>query len=151
EAATQQLVQAASKRKELAGVNTVFSAQVPRVRIDLDRDRAKALGVPITSVFETLQSTFGALYVNDFNRLGRVFKVQLQSESQYRKFPEDIRQVFLRNDKGQLIPLTALATVQTDTGPDMIERFNVFPAARLIGGPAPGYSSGQAIKAMEEL
>jgi len=151
EDATQRLVREAAKRKELAGVNSTYSAQVPRVRIDLDRDRAKALGVPITSVFQTLQSTFGALYVNDFNRLGRVFKVQLQSESDFRKYPEDIRKVFLRNDKGQLIPLTALAGIQTDTGPDMVERFNVFPAARLIGGPAQGYSSGQALAAMEEV
>ena len=151
EGAVQKMVQAASQRKELAGVNSTYSAQVPRVRIDLDRDRAKALGVPVTSVFETLQSTFGAFYVNDFNRLGRVFKVQLQSESAFRKYPEDIRKVFLRSDSGQLIPLTALASVQTDTGPDMIEHFNVFPAARLIGGPAPGYSSGQALAIMEDI
>jgi HAE1 family hydrophobic/amphiphilic exporter-1/multidrug efflux pump len=121
------------------------------VRIDLDRDRAKALGVPISAVFETLQSTFGALYVNDFNRLGRVFKVQLQSESTYRKYAEDIRQVFVRNTGGELIPLTALASIVTDTGPDMIERFNVFPAARVIGQPAPGYSSGQAMGLLEQL
>jgi len=145
------LLQEAVKRKELAGVQTTYSAQVPRIRINLDRDRAKALGVPITSVFETLQSTFGALYVNDFNRFGRVFKVQLQSESDYRKYPEDIRKVFVRNDQGQLIPLTALASVEADTGPDVIEHFNVFPAARLMGGPAPGYSSGQALKVIEEV
>jgi HAE1 family hydrophobic/amphiphilic exporter-1/multidrug efflux pump len=151
EAATQRLVQAAAQRKELAGVSTTYSAQVPRVRIDLDRDRAKALGVPINTVFETLQSTFGALYVNDFNRLGRVFKVQLQSEGDFRKYPEDIRKVFLRNDRGQLIPLTALARVEMETAPDLIEHFNVFPAARLIGGPAPGYSSGQSLAVMEEL
>ena len=151
EGATQKLIQAASKRKELTGLTTTYSAQVPRVRIDLDRDRAKALGVPITAVFETLQSTFGALYVNDFNRLGRVFKVQLQSESAYRKYAEDIRQVFLRSNSGQLIPLTALASIQSTTGPDLIERFNVFPAARIIGGPGPGYSSGQALAAMEQV
>ncbi len=151
EGATQKFLAAAGKRKELAGLQTTFSAQVPRVRIDLDRDRAKALGIPISAVFETLQSTFGALYVNDFNRLGRVFKVQLQSESAYRKYAEDIRQVFLRNGAGQLVPLTALATIRTDTGPDMVERFNVFPAARVIGQPAEGYSSGEALKIMEQV
>ena len=151
DAATQKLIAAAAKRKEFAGVQTTFSSQVPRVRIELDRDRAKALGVPITAVFETLQSTFGALYVNDFNRLGRVFKVQLQSEARFRKYADDVREVFVRNDKGNLIPLTALATVSNDTGPDMIERFNVFPAARIMGAPAPGYSSGQALAAMEEV
>jgi HAE1 family hydrophobic/amphiphilic exporter-1/multidrug efflux pump len=151
DAAVQKLIAAAAKRKEFAGVQSTFSSQVPRVRIDLDRDRAKALGVPITAVFETLQSTFGALYVNDFNRLGRVFKVQLQSESRFRKYADDVREVFVRNAKGDMIPLTALATVTNDTGPDMIERFNVFPAARIMGAPAPGYSSGQALTAMEEL
>jgi multidrug efflux pump len=151
EGAVQKFIQATGQRKELAGMTTTFSAQVPRVRIDLDRDRAKALGVPISSVFETLQSTFGALYVNDFNRLGRVFKVQLQSESAYRRYAEDIRQVFVRNGSGELIPLTALASVRIDTGPDMIERFNVFPAARLLGQPAPGYSSGEAMAVMEQV
>jgi hydrophobe/amphiphile efflux-1 (HAE1) family protein len=151
ETAIQKLIEAASKRPELTGLNTPFSAQVPRVRIELDRDRAKALGIPINTIFETLQSTFGALYVNDFNRLGRVFKVKLQSEPEYRKYAEDIRKVFIRNGTGELIPLTALATVSTDIGPDMIERFNVFPAARIIGQPAPGYSSGEALAAIEAV
>ncbi len=151
EGVTQQLIQAASQRPELTGLNSTFSAQVPRVNIDLDRDRAKALGVPVNAIFETLQSTFGALYVNDFNRLGRVFKVQLQSESRYRKFPEDVRDVYVRSSSGELIPLTALASIRTVTGPDMIERFNVFPAARILGSPAEGYSSGQALAAMEEV
>jgi multidrug efflux pump len=147
ETAIQKLIEAASKRPELTGLNTPFSAQVPRV----DRDRAKALGIPINTIFETLQSTFGALYVNDFNRLGRVFKVKLQSEPSYRKYAEDIRKVFIRNGTGELIPLTALASVSTDIGPDMIERFNVFPAARIIGQPAPGYSSGEALAAIEAV
>jgi hydrophobe/amphiphile efflux-1 (HAE1) family protein len=151
ETVTQKLMQAASKRPELVGLNSTFSAQVPRVRLELDRDRAESLGVPVSAIFETLQSTFGALYINDFNKLGRSFQVQMQSEGEYRQYPEDIRNVFVRSDKNQLIPLTALAAVHTETGPDVVERFNVFPAARIIGGPAPGYSSGQALAAMEQV
>ncbi|MGE4431537.1 MAG: efflux RND transporter permease subunit [Sphingobium sp.] len=151
EAATARLVAAAAERPELAGVFTSFNAQVPQLRIDVDRDRAKVLGIPLDDIFLTLQSTFGTYYVNDFNLEGRVYRVQMQAESDYRARPEDLRHVFLRGPGGAQIPITALATISTVTGPDMVERFNVFPAARLLGAPAPGYSSGQALTAMEEL
>jgi hydrophobe/amphiphile efflux-1 (HAE1) family protein len=150
EGVTQQFIQAASQRKELGPMQTSFSASVPQIRIDLDREKAMSLGVPVTDVFDTLQSTFGALYVNDFNRSGRVFQVQLQSEPRFRAYPEDIRNVYVRARSGQLVPLTAVASVREVTGPEIVERFNSFPAARLIGGAADGYSSGDAIRAMEE-
>jgi hydrophobe/amphiphile efflux-1 (HAE1) family protein len=151
EAATQQLVAEAAKRPELAGVTTTFSAHVPRVKLDIDRERAKLLGVRIDDINAALQSTFGAYYVNDFSLNGRVYQVHLQSESTFREHPEDLRDVYVRSAKGQLLPLTALARVTETVGPDVVERFNVFPAARVIGGPAPGYSSGQALQIMEEL
>jgi HAE1 family hydrophobic/amphiphilic exporter-1/multidrug efflux pump len=151
EAAAQRLVAAAATRPELAGVVTTFSAQVPRVLVDVDRDKAKLLGVRIDDLNATLQSTFGAFYVNDFNRDGRVYRVHLQSEAAFREHPEHVRDVYVRSASGPPIPLTALATVREVTGPDVVERFNVFPAARVIGGPAPGYSSGQALAIMEEL
>jgi HAE1 family hydrophobic/amphiphilic exporter-1/multidrug efflux pump len=151
EGAAQKLVQAASQRKELAGVTSTFSASVPQMRIDLDREKAMTLGVPVNEVFETLQSTFGALYVNDFNRSGRVYQVQLQSEPRFRAYPEDIRSVYVRARSGELVPLTAIASIREVTGPEILERFNVFNAAKLIGGAAPGYSSGDAIEVMEEL
>jgi len=151
EAAVQALVAAASQRPELAGVTTSYSASVPQIRIDLDREKAKLLGVRVSDVFDTLQSTFGALYVNDFNRAGRVFRVHLQSEAEFRAHPDDIRSVYVRTGNGELIPLTALVTVREVTGPEIIERYNVFPSAKILGGPAPGYSSGQALAVMEEV
>ncbi|OVE46157.1 efflux RND transporter permease subunit [Chromobacterium violaceum] len=148
---TKKMVAAAAKRPELKGVQTTFSASVPQVFVKLDRDKAKALGVPVNSVFDTMQSTFGALYVNDFNKFGRTFRVQLQSEAPFRTKVDDLRNVYVRSQTGQMIPLTALVTIQQTTGPETLERFNVFPAAKLVGGPAPGYSSGQALTALEEV
>jgi hydrophobe/amphiphile efflux-1 (HAE1) family protein len=151
EGVVHKVVQAASQRKELAGVTTTYSASVPQMRIDLDREKAMTLGVSVPEVFDTLQSTFGALYVNDFNRSGRVYQVQLQSEPRFRAYPEDIRNVFVRAKSGELVPLTALASIREVTGPELVERFNVFPSAKILGGAAPGYSSGDAIKTMEEV
>ena len=110
EAAAQQLAAAAAQRKELIGVTSTFSASVPQMRVDLNREQAKLLGVNVTDVFDALQSTFGALYVNDFNRDGRVFRVHLQSDAEFRSRPDDIRDVFVRGGSGELIPLTALVT-----------------------------------------
>ncbi len=151
EAAAQQFVAAASQRPELSGVMTTFSASVPQMRIDLDREKAMTLGVPVNEVFETLQSTFGAMYVNDFNRNGRVYQVHLQSEPRFRAYPEDIRNVYLRAKSGDLVPLTAVASIREVTGPEIVERFNVFTAAKVMGGAAPGYSSGDAIRVAEEV
>jgi HAE1 family hydrophobic/amphiphilic exporter-1/multidrug efflux pump len=151
EAAAQKLAGAASQRPELTGVLTTFSAQVPRVRLEVDREKAKILGVSLDEINTALQSTFGSLYVNDFNRQGRVYRVQLQSEGQYRAHPEDLRDVYVRSAAGEMMPLTALARVVETVGPDVVERFNVFPAARIMGNPAPGRSSGEALAIMEEL
>jgi HAE1 family hydrophobic/amphiphilic exporter-1/multidrug efflux pump len=147
----QKFVGAAAQRKELKDVQTTFSAAVPQMRIDLDREKAMTLGVPVPEVFDTLQSTFGALYVNDFNRSGRVYQVQLQSEPRFRAYPEDIRNVYVRAKSGDLVPLTALASIREVKGPELLERFNVFTSAKILGSAAPGYSSGDAIKAMEEV
>jgi HAE1 family hydrophobic/amphiphilic exporter-1/multidrug efflux pump len=151
EEATQRLVAAAATRPELRAVGTTYSAQVPRVHVDVDVEKAKLLGVSLDDVNITLQSTFGSLYVNDFNRDGRVFRVQLQSEAKYRAHPEDIGDVYVRAENGAMLPLTAIASVENVTGPDVVERFNLFPSARLSGEPAPGFSSGQALDAMEQL
>jgi HAE1 family hydrophobic/amphiphilic exporter-1/multidrug efflux pump len=151
EQATQTLVAAAAQSREVAGVGTSYSAQVPRVQVEIDREKAKLLGVSLDDVNLTLQSTFGALYVNDFNRDGRVYRVQMQSDSQFRSHPEDLREVSVRSKSGAMIPLTAIAAVNETTGPDFIERFNLFPSARLFGGPAQGHSSGQGLAAMEAL
>ena len=149
--ATNALVAAASKRPELAGVRTSFSANVPQYKIDVDREKAKALNVPIGSIFETMQATFGSLYVNDFTLLGRNYRVSLQSEADFRERPDDLRFVYVKSSSGSMIPLDTLLKVKRVVGPDLIERFNAFTAAKVSGGPAPGYSSGQALKAMQEV
>ncbi|MCX5496048.1 efflux RND transporter permease subunit [Kaistia dalseonensis] len=148
---TQALVAAASKRPELAGVRTTMATNIPQYKINVDREKAKALGVPLTSIFSTMQATFGSLYVNDFTLYGRNFQVKLQSEANFRQKPEDLRQVFVRSNSGSMIPLDALVTVDRTIGPDLLERFNNFPAAKVMGNPAPGYSSGQALAAMREV
>ena len=148
----QKFLAAAGQREELSKeIQTTFSANVPQMRIDLDREKAMSLGVPVPEVFDTLQSTFGALYVNDFNRSGRVYQVQLQSEPRFRAYPEDIRNVYVRAKSGDLVPLTALATIREVKGPEIVERFNVFTSAKILGSAAEGYSSGDAIEAMEEV
>jgi len=149
--ATQKLVEAASKRPELAGVRTTFVSNVPQYKIHLDREKAKALSVPIASIFETMQSTFGSLYVNDFTLFGRNYQVNLQSEANFRERPEDLKQVFVRSSSGSMIPIDTLLRMERIIGPDQVDRFNAFTAAKVMGNPAPGYSSGQAIKVMQEL
>lgn len=147
----QAFVAAAQKRPELAGVQTTFNANVPQYYIDLDRTKARALGVSISDVFTAMQSTFGSYYVNDFTLYGRTWQVSLQSESEFRRKPEDLSQVYVRASGGDLVPLTSLISVQRILGPDTYARFNVYPAAKILGGPAPGYSSGQALAAVQEV
>ncbi|WP_028454971.1 efflux RND transporter permease subunit [Chitinilyticum litopenaei] len=147
----QRFLEAAKKRPEFASVSSTFRANVPQIYLDLDREKAKALGVPINAVFDTMQATFGQVYVNDFNQFGRTYRVQLQSEADYRARPNDIRNVYVRSQAGDMIPLTSLVTVKDSSGPELVERFNVFQSAKIMAQPAPGYSSGQAIKALEEV
>ncbi|WP_421188154.1 efflux RND transporter permease subunit [Aeromonas enteropelogenes] len=147
----QRLLDAAKERPEFASVTTTFRANVPQVFLDLDREKAKALGLPINAVFDTMQATFGQVYVNDFNQFGRTYRVQLQSEADYRAKKDDIRNVYVRSNTGEMIPLTSLVTVRDATGPELVERFNIFPAAKIMAQPAPGVSSGQAIAALEEI
>ena len=148
---TNALVAAAAKRPELAGVRTTFSASVPQYEVEVDRQKAKALDVPISSIFETMQSTFGSLYVNDFTLLGRNFRVSLQSEADFRAKPDDLRFVYVKANNGSMIPLDTLLSVKRIIGPDLLERYNAFTSAKVSGGPAPGFSSGQALAAMQEI
>jgi hydrophobe/amphiphile efflux-1 (HAE1) family protein len=149
--AAQKVVQAAAKRAELSGVTTTFSTAVPQYRIDVDRDKAKTLGVPISTIFEAMQGTFGSLYVNDFTLFGRTYRVSLSSEGEFRRSPDDLRHVFVRSQNNAMVPLNALVSVKRIIGPDTVDRFNIFPAAKMLGGPAPGFSSGQAIAAIQEV
>jgi multidrug efflux pump len=150
-AEVQRFLEAAKERPEFASVTSTYRANVPQVYLDLDREKAKALGLPINAVFDTMQATFGQVYVNDFNQFGRTYRVQLQSEADYRAKKSDIRNVYVRSDKGEMIPLSSLVTVRDATGPELVERFNIFQAAKIMAQPAPGYSSGQAIAALEAV
>lgn len=151
EAMTERFIAAAAKRPELDRVKTTFDAKIPQYFVDLDRNKARALGVPVNDVFTAMQSTFGSFYVNDFTLFGRTYQVSMQSEADYRRKPEDLDQVFVRSQAGEMIPLSALVKVERVLGPDTFERFNVYPAAKIMGKPAPGYSSGQALQAIQEV
>ncbi len=148
---TQLVLEAAAKRPELTSVRTTLSVNVPQYHVNLDREKAKAMGININDVFTTLQATFGSYYVNDFNLFGRTYKVNVQSESPFREKPEDLRNVFVRSNSGELVPISALVRYERVIGPDILERFNLFPAAKLMGDATQGYSSGDALAAIEQV
>ncbi len=135
----------------LAGVFSTFTINVPQLDADIDRVKAKAQGVPLQNLFETMQIYLGSLYVNDFNRFGRTYQVIAQADSQFRERPEDITRLKTRNSKGGMVPLGTLVKVKETYGPDRAMRYNGYPAAELNGGPAAGFSSGQAEALMTRL
>jgi HAE1 family hydrophobic/amphiphilic exporter-1 len=147
----QKFLEAARKRPELQNVNSSFRAAVPQVLVDVDRDKALKQGVPIADVYQTLQAFLGGSFVNQFNRFGRQWRVYLQGEGQERTRPEDIGQLYVRNNDGNMVPLSAITTIRRTSGPEYTQRFNLFRAAQVTGAAAPGYSSGQALAALEEV
>ena len=149
--ATRGLMIAANQDPRLNAVFTVFSADVPQLFVDLDRDKARTLGIPVNDVFTTLQANLGSLYVNDFNLFGRTFQVLIQAEPEFRSGIEDIDRLHVLNADGQMVPLRTLVSIDTILGPETLSRYNLFRSATLNGSPAPGFSSGQAITAMEEV
>jgi HAE1 family hydrophobic/amphiphilic exporter-1/multidrug efflux pump len=150
---TQQFIGAVAKDPMFAGqqVNTLWRANVPQLYVDTDREKAKSLGVPLDEVYNTLASTLGSYYVNDFNKYGRTWQVLLSAESRYRNRPDDVGAVWVRSDKGTMVPLSSLLKTQYSSGPDTLDRFNNLPAVKIFGSAAPGYSSGQAIERMETI
>jgi HAE1 family hydrophobic/amphiphilic exporter-1/multidrug efflux pump len=151
-AVVQQFVSELRKRSDLTGVNTFFRPTVPQLLVDVDREKAVAMGVPINDLFASLQSTMGALYVNDFNRLGRTFRVQLQAEGAFRARPEDLGNVYVRSTTtGEMIPAKSMLEIRHVVGPEQLERYNGFLAAKVIGSNPPGVSTGQAIAAVESV
>ncbi len=146
-----QLKLAASKRPEIGRISTTFNPATPQVKVDLDREKARVLGVPVDSVFQTLQAYLSGLYVNDFVRFGKVFKVFLQAEPKFTSQPEDIGQLYVRNTSGGMVPLSTLVSVSQISGPNFTTRFNLYLSAEIMGAPASGYSSAQAMKAIEEV
>ncbi|HTH95666.1 MAG TPA: efflux RND transporter permease subunit, partial [Rhodocyclaceae bacterium] len=142
---------AAHKEPALGPMFSSYQINVPQLDVDLDRTKAKQLGVPITDVFDTMQIYLGSLYVNDFNRFGRVYQVRAQADAPFRAHPEDIGELKTRNNKGDMIPLSSLVQVKQTFGPEMVVRYNGYTAADINGGPAPGYSSAQAEAAAERV
>jgi multidrug efflux pump len=149
--ATKAFLAKAYQTPELAGLFSSFQINVPQLYADLDRSKAQQLGVRVTDVFETLQIYLGSLYVNDFNAFGRTYSVRVQADSAFRAKPEDIGQLKVRSQSGEMIPLAALLKVDATTGPERTTRYNGFLAADINGAPAPGFSSGQAEAAIEKI
>ena len=138
----------AAGEPSLAGLFSSFQVSVPQIDANVDRERVKSYGVSLTDVFETLQVYLGSLYVNDFNRFGRTYQVNAQAESNFRLQPEQIRRLQTRNGQGEMVPLGSLVSVSRSYGPDQVMHYNGYPAAEINGGPAPGFSSGQAQSAI---
>ena len=142
---------AAQKDPRLGMVNSLWRPATPQIYVDVNRERAKSLGVPIDGAFQALAATLGSYYVNDFNRYGRAWQVLLSADAQYRKSPQDIGQMFVRSSSGNMASLSAFAQVKYNSGPDTLDRFNNLPAVKMFGSAAPGVSSGQALDVVEEL
>jgi len=132
-------------------VQTLWRPNVPQLRVDVDREKAKALGVPIDQLYNAVAATLGTYYVNDFNKFGRTWQVLMSAEPSYRNSPEAIGDIYVRSEKGEMIPLKSLASVRYAAGPDSLDRFNNLLAVKLLGQGAPGVSSGQAIQAVERV
>ncbi|HYD93976.1 MAG TPA: efflux RND transporter permease subunit [Noviherbaspirillum sp.] len=149
--AVQALQMKAWQTPELAGVFSSYQINVPQLFADIDRTKAKQLGVPLATIYQTLQINLGSLYVNDFNQFGRTYQVRVQADAPFRSHAQDIAQLKVRNSKGEMIPLSSLMRVKDSYGPDRVQRYNAYVSADINGGPAPGFSSGQAQAAMERI
>ncbi|HJA08572.1 MAG TPA: multidrug efflux RND transporter permease subunit [Candidatus Mailhella merdigallinarum] len=148
---TRAFLAAAAQRPELTGVSSSYSVNAPRLFVDLDREKARLLNVNVSDVFNTLGATLGATYINDFNREGRTFRVFMQADAAYRSLPDDIKNVYVRSMDGKQIPMVSLVSVRADSGPQIVTHFNGLTAAKVTGNPASGYSSGQAIAALQDV
>ncbi|MFA6789573.1 MAG: efflux RND transporter permease subunit, partial [Arcobacteraceae bacterium] len=146
-----QIIQKAQSRPELMGVRTALAANIPQFKVDVDIEKAKAKGVNVNDIYSTINATFGSYYVNDFSLYGRTYRVNLQATDEYRSNIDDFQKVFVRSNTGELLPINSFVRHEKVVGADIIERFNLFQAAKVSGQPAPGYSSGDALAAIEEV
>jgi multidrug efflux pump len=151
EVQTKAFLERARQRPELTGLNSTFTASAQQLRAEVDRDKATLLGVPVQDVYSAIQAQFGSLTVSQFSQFSRVWWVILQSDARFRETPADLTRLYTRNHRGDMVPLSAVVNTRWSAGPDLLPHFNGFPAAKVIGGAAGGYSSGQAIRAMEEV
>ena len=149
---TGDFMKALGARPELGGLNTFYRPTVPQLRVEVDREKALSLGVPVNDVFAALQAQMGSLYVNDFNKSGRTYRVTMQADAQFRARPDDLGNIYVRSStSGTMIPLKAMITVSSLIGPEQIERYNSYVAAKVFGGAKPGFSSGEAIATVEQV
>ena len=146
-----QLLAEANKQPELAGVKTLWQANSPQLFVNVDIEKARSLGLNVADIYNTLAATLGSYYVNDFNKSGRIYQVLMQAEGQYRAKPEDIGALFVRSKSGQMVPIRSVAEVKFVAGPEAVQHFNALPSIQILGDAKPGYSSGQAIAAMERV
>jgi multidrug efflux pump len=148
--ALQDFLEKARARPELAQVTSTYNASSQQLRIDVDRERAETLGVPVQDVYTAMQTMFGSLYVSQFSKFSRLFQVIVQAEPMYRLKPEDLAQIYVRSRSGAMVPLKSVVRARYVTGPDLVTRFNNYPAVKVTANAAPGTSSGQAIAALED-
>ena len=149
---TNDFIAALGKDPALEGLRTLYRPTVPQLRVEVDREKALSLGVPVNDVYAALQAQMGSLYVNDFNKAGRTYHVTIQADAQYRSKPADLGNIYVRSTTTQaMIPLKALITVENIIGPEQLERYDGFIAAKVFGSAKPGYSSGEAIAAVEKI
>ena len=148
----QHFMEAARKRPELANLFTSFNPNYPQVKVELDREKARKLGVPVNEVFQAMSAVLGGSYVNDFNRFGRLFRVYVQSEADFRREPKDIGDIYVRSrTTNAMIPLSTLVTITSESGTEVTFRFNLFRTVEITGISGPGYSSGQSLAALEDV
>ncbi|HTC12036.1 MAG TPA: multidrug efflux RND transporter permease subunit [Acetobacteraceae bacterium] len=140
-----------NSQSALQRLNTTFRADVPQIRVEVDRTKAETLRVPVSDVFSALSGYVGSTYVNQINKFGLTFQVYVQADSQYRLHPSDVLKLSVRNMEGQMVPLGSLVQVKSEVGPALISLYNLYPTATVVGGPAPGFSSGQAMNIMEQI
>lgn len=151
ETAAQEIITDGNSQSGLTGLSTTFRSSIPQLFVDIDREQVMKMGIPMNSVFETLQVYLGSAYVNDFTQFGRSFQVKAQADGPYRAMPDDVVRLRLRNADGGLTPLGAVAKVEDSFGPQTVTRFNLYPSIKVMGNPSPGFSSGQALEIMEDM
>jgi len=148
---SQDIIAEAAKRPELSRVFTLYTTKVPQIEYKVDRERVKTLGVPLSDVFSSLQAFLGGSYINDFNLFGRTFRVTAQADAAARNSPESVNNLYVRSDTGDMVPLSTMVDILHRQAPESIDRYNVYRTITITGNPAAGYSSGDAVKAMEEI
>jgi multidrug efflux pump len=151
ESKVKEFLAAASKRPELAGLNTTFNAATPQFAMETDIAKAASFNVSVDEIYAAVAAGFNSIYINDFSQFGRGYRVMMQVKGEYRAHPEQISELYVKSSTGSMVPLSAFVKLTPTVGPVLVERFNIFPAAKVLGNPTAGFTSGEAIQAMEEV